>query len=109
MKDNVKGGALTEVSFFILLAVFRPRHGYGIMQFIDEKTEGRLSLGAGTLYGAITTMLGKGWIEPYGDVDDRKKEYIITKAGREVAEREIERLENLTKTAKEIMLNINGC
>ena len=42
MRDNVKGGALTEVTFYILLSVYSPRHGYMIMQFIEEQTEGRL-------------------------------------------------------------------
>ena len=55
MRDNDKGGALTEVTFFILLSLYTPRHGYAIMQFIQERTQGRLSLGAGTLYGALTT------------------------------------------------------
>lgn len=103
MKDNIKGGALTEVTFFILLSVYRPRHGYGIMQFIDEKTKGRLNLGAGTLYGAITTMLEKGWIGPYGEEDGRKKEYIITAKGREIADKELERISKLAETAKQIM------
>ena len=53
MRDNIKGGALTEVTFYILLSLFSPRHGYAIMQFIEDKTDGRLSLGAGTLYGAL--------------------------------------------------------
>lgn len=103
MKDNIKGGALTEVTFFILLALYTPRHGYAIMQFIEEKTSGRLSLGAGTLYGAITTMLGKGWIQPCSEGDDRRKEYIITETGREIAERELGRITALVDTAKQIM------
>ena len=48
MRDNAKGGALTEVTFFILLSLYTPKHGYAVMQFIEEKTDGRLSLGAGT-------------------------------------------------------------
>ena len=64
MKDNVKGGALTEVTFYILLSLYCPRHGYAVMQFIEEKTNGRLTLGAGTLYGALNTLLKKGWIAP---------------------------------------------
>ena len=56
MRDNIKGGALTEVTFYILLSLFTPRHGYAIMQFIEDKTGGRLSLGAGTLYGALKTL-----------------------------------------------------
>ena len=74
MRDNIKGGALTEVTFFILLSLYEPKHGYAIMQFIEEKTEGRLVLGAGTLYGALTSLTEKKWIEPYGTEQDRKKE-----------------------------------
>ena len=47
MRDNVKGGALTEVTFYILLSLYTPKHGYAVMQFIEEKTGGRLALGGG--------------------------------------------------------------
>ena len=60
MRDHVKGGALTEVTFFILLSLYTPKHGYAIMQFVEEETNGRLSLGAGTLYGALNTLQEKG-------------------------------------------------
>lgn len=103
MRDQVKGGALTEVTFYILLSVYTPRHGYAIMQFISEETGGRLRLGAGTLYGALNTLEGKGWIEPRGSADGRKKEYQITSLGREAAERELHRLRELVCTAEEIM------
>ena len=56
MRDNAKGGALTEVTFYILLSLYTPKHGYAVMQFIEEKTYGRLSLGAGTLYGALNSL-----------------------------------------------------
>ena len=103
MKDNVKGGALTEVTFFILLALFEPKHGYAIMQFIEEKTGGRLVLGAGSLYGAINTLTEKGWIKPYGDSGGRTKEYIITSAGKQIAQKELERLKELTEIAEKII------
>ena len=102
MKDNVKSGALTEVTFFILLSVFEPKHGYAIMQFIEEKTKGRLVLGAGSLYGAINTLTEKSWIEPYGE-GGRTKEYKITAEGRQIAEKELARLKELTATAAEII------
>lgn len=73
MRDNTKGGALTEVTFYILLSLYTPKHGYAVMQFIEEKTGGRLSLGAGTLYGALNSLQDKKWIEPCGDCDGRKK------------------------------------
>nr|WP_319489163.1 PadR family transcriptional regulator [uncultured Caproiciproducens sp.] len=99
MRDNINGGALTETTFFILLSVYKPSHGYGIMQFISSETGGRLVLGAGTLYGAIHTLLKKGWIIPCGDeTNDRKKEYIISDAGRQVAESELKRLNQVYQT-----------
>ena len=103
MRDNVKGGALTEVTFYILLSLFTPKHGYAVMQFIEEKTKGRLSLGAGTLYGALTSLEEKGWISRYGEADGRKKEYLITSLGKEVAEKELCRLNEITQTATEII------
>ena len=60
MRDNVKSGALTEVTFYILLSLYSPKHGYAVMQFIEEKTGGRLSLGAGTFIWCIKFNAGKG-------------------------------------------------
>ena len=90
MRDNAKSGALTEVTFYILLSLYTPKHGYAVMQFVEEKTGGRLSLGAGTLYGALNSLQDKKWIEPYGDSEGRKKEYHITAQGKEIAEKELE-------------------
>ena len=103
MRDNVKGGALTEVTFYILLSLFTPNHGYAIMQFIEEKTGGHLSLGAGTLYGALNTLEDKGWIARYGNNEGRRKEYLITALGKEIAEIELARLQELTQTATKII------
>ncbi len=103
MRDNTKGGALTEVTFFILLSLYTPKHGYAVMQFIEEKTSGRLSLGAGTLYGALNTLQDKGWIELCGSSEGRKKEYIITQQGREIAENELLRLNELVEVASVIV------
>lgn len=103
MRDNVKGGALTEVTFYILLSVYTPKHGYAIMQFIEETTHGRLSLGAGTLYGALNSLEDKGWISMHGEANGRKKEYLITALGKEIAERELARLNELTQVAAEIV------
>jgi len=104
MRDNVRGGALTETTFFVMLALYRPNHGYGIMRFIEEKTNGRLVLGAGTLYGAINNLVSKGWIAPCGEEPgSAKKLYTITETGRKVAERELERLMELCDIAQEII------
>ena len=103
MRDHVDGGALTVVTFFILLSLYTPRHGYAIMQFVEEETQGRLELGAGTLYGALNALLEKRWIEPHGDGNGRKKSYVITPQGKAVARAELLRLRALTCTAEKIM------
>ena len=103
MRDNAKSGALTEVTFFVLLSLYEPNHGYAIMQFIEEKTKGRLVLGAGSLYGAIDSLCKKGWIELYNDSDIRKKEYRITELGKEISMRELSRLKELSQIAESII------
>jgi DNA-binding PadR family transcriptional regulator len=97
-------GALTEAVFYILLSLTQPMHGYGIMQNVSELSRGRVVLGAGTLYGAINTQLEKGWITPYGGLSsDRRKEYIITPAGRRAAEAEVARLSELLENGRRIL------
>ena len=89
-------GALTEAVYYILLSLMQPLHGYGIMQTVEKRSGGRLKLAAGTLYGAISSMLEKGWIVAHGTAEDsRKKEYVITDAGEAVLRGEYRRLREL--------------
>ena len=92
---------LTEAVFYILLALRKPNHGYGIIQEVQELTNGRLTLGAGTLYGAIQTLQKKDWIQIYSvDTESRKKkEYIITDHGKEVFREEQRRLKELLQNS----------
>ena len=92
---------LTEAFFYILLALRLPNHGYGVIQEVEELTRGRVSLGAGTLYGALQTMQKRGWIRVVSQETEsrKKKEYIITEAGKEVFETERARLAELLGNA----------
>ena len=102
MGDNSEQSALTEVVYFILLSMLKPRHGYAVMQYIGKLTKGRVILGAGTLYGAINTLSEKQWIRAVGeDKDSRKKEYVITDLGRDVLNVEMTRLEDLLAIGKD--------
>lgn len=95
--------ALTEAIYYILLALQEPMHGYGIMQKTSLMSKGRLILSAGTLYGAISNLLEKGWILPCGessDTDGRRKMYQITDKGQEILLAELERLEELVENGK---------
>lgn len=110
MADNFERGALTEATYFILLSLTSPKHGYGIMQFIKEISNDRLNIGAGTLYGALNTLLEKQLIIPVSnDENSRKKEYILSEIGKQTLLFEIERLEELIYTGKKIIKEANIC
>lgn len=95
--------ALTEAFYYILLSLYQPLHGYGIMQKAREFSGGRVRLAAGTLYGALNALLEKGWIEALPvQAGSRKKEYRITAAGKAVVEAELARLEELVKNGRAV-------
>ena len=96
--------ALTEAVYYILLSLIEPRHGYGIMGNVETLSGGRVRLAAGTLYGAINALLGKGWIRSLpGEKDSRKKEYVITEAGFEMLRGEVLLLEELLNNGRNIL------
>ena len=96
--------ALTEAVFYILLSLTEPLHGYGIMQNVEQLSSGCVRLAAGTLYGAINTLLEKSWIAALpGEQDSRKKEYRITPAGKEALEAELSRLKELVKNGETVL------
>ena len=98
---GINTGALTEAVYYILLSLMTPLHGYGIMQNVERLSGGRLRLAAGTLYGAISTMLEKGWITALDNgADSRKKEYVITETGREILRAEYARLKELVDNGR---------
>lgn len=100
MRRKIKGySPLTEVTFYILISLFEPLHGYGIILKVDEMTEGRVKLAAGTLYGALTNLLNNGLIERSGvDPDNpRRIIYQITKLGELLIDHEIERLQGMVE------------
>ncbi|AIQ51773.1 PadR family transcriptional regulator [Paenibacillus sp. FSL R7-0331] len=104
MADNKDFGALTEGVYYILLSLLTPMHGYGIMQNVKLLSNERVELGAGTLYGALSTLAERGWIELLqGDQDSRKKEYRITADGRSAVRNEMARLDELLANGKKLI------
>lgn len=100
-----KQTAMTEAVYYILLSLQTPNHGYGIIQNIIQMTEGRLELGAGTLYGAINTLLDKGWIQLCSEDKHsrKKKQYLMTEVGRQALRQEIKRLEELLENGRKFV------
>lgn len=98
---------LTPAVFHILLALAdAERHGYGIMQEIAARTEGKLKMGPGTLYGSIKRMLADGLIEECGERpdpaldDERRRYYRLTSFGVCVVQAEAQRLAQLVRVAQ---------
>ncbi|MCI9057692.1 MAG: helix-turn-helix transcriptional regulator [Oscillospiraceae bacterium] len=87
---------MTEAMYYILLALLRPGHGYGMMQRIRELSGGRLVMGPGTLYGVLSRMNREGLIVLTGE-DGRRKNYAITEAGKNALLLEYRRLKQLVE------------
>ena len=84
--------ALTESTYYILLSLYHPQHGYGIMQQTEQLSGGRVRLAAGTLYGALNALCEKGWIAPLPMESERPKtESHLTAPGLAVLTRELAR------------------
>ncbi len=91
----------TRAEFHVLLALLDgPRHGYGLMQDVEELSAGRLRLGPGTLYTAIKRLRGAGLIAETGADAERRRCYKVTRKGRAVAEEEAGRLSDLVRLAR---------
>ena len=96
--------ALTESTYYILLSLYHPQHGYGIMQQTEELSGGRVHLAAGTLYGALTSLCEKGWIRPLPmENGSRKKEYQLPAEGLTVLKHELARLKQLVANGESIL------
>lgn len=94
---------LSPPVFHILLALAdADRHGYAIMQEVEERTAGAVRMGPGTLYGAIKRLRDDGLIEELEESGDseRRRMYHLTVLGREVARLEAERLKAMVLSAQ---------
>jgi DNA-binding PadR family transcriptional regulator len=98
---------LPPATFHILVALTdEDRHGYAIIQDVEQRTSGELRLSAGTLYRSIQRMLEQGLIaetrtRPAPELDDeRRRYYAITAFGTAVARAEMRRLTQLVKLAR---------
>lgn len=98
---------LTPVAFEILISLAdTERHGYAMLQEIEERTGGGMKLRPGTLYRAVDRLVRQGLIEdveqrPDPDYDDeRRRYYRLTRLGHRVATAEAERLQAAVLSAR---------
>jgi DNA-binding PadR family transcriptional regulator len=98
---------LTPAVFYVLLALAGgERHGYAIMQEVAESTEGRISMGPGTLYGTIKRLLEARLIEESDERpdprldDERRRYYRLTGVGEQVVKAEARRYAGIVKLVR---------
>ncbi|MBA7469064.1 hypothetical protein ES705_01911 [subsurface metagenome] len=96
---------LTETTFYILVSLLEPLHGYGIMQKVIKLSKDRIHLGPGTLYGALSNLVDTSLIIPREpkEPNSRRKIYIITELGKELIEFEVNRLEEMANNGKTLL------
>jgi DNA-binding PadR family transcriptional regulator len=114
MTSQVSLPPLTPAVFHILMALSSgERHGYGIMKQVEADSQGKVNMGAGTLYGSLKRMLDSGLVkesdkrvDPEMD-DERRIYYQITNTGKKALEAELERYKHIVSVAKERKLSPN--
>jgi len=94
---------LTETTYYILLSLLEPAHGYFIMQKIEELSEGQVRLAAGTLYGAIENLIKLEFIMPIPSEDKRRKVYQITEKGKEILKLDLERMQHMVSITQKAL------
>lgn len=93
---------VTEPVLLILLSLAgAPRHGYAILQDVQEMSQDRVTLSTGTLYGALRRLLDDGWIERFQEEDTSRgrQAYRLTPGGRRNLQQEVHRLKQLMRVA----------
>ena len=100
-----KSEPISESYYYILLCLSKgDNHGYGIMQMTERLSGGDVKIGSGTMYGATSNMMKKGWIDEIISTEpgvERRRLYRLTDAGRETLQNEIARLRRMLESAQE--------
>lgn len=91
-------GRFSEPALLVMISLADgPKHGYAMTQDI-ERVSGQ-KLGPGTLYGAITRLESRGWIEPL-PADDRRRPYRLTGAGQRVLRARLDSLRAMARVGQ---------
>lgn len=97
---------LTEQMFYILICLKDECCGVDIMKMVSQLTNGRVSIGPGTLYSLLDNFMKEGFILET-KIESRKKSYIITDIGKEMLEKEYNRLAILKNDYEIFMKGVN--
>lgn len=93
---------LSESTFYIMLSLVEPMHGYGVMQNVENISGGQVKIGPGTLYGAFTSLENEKLIVKVTEID-RRKLYQLTKKGETVLRKQMERYEVMLNNGRQFI------
>lgn len=94
---------LTDSMYYILLSLLQERHGYAIMKFIEDITDGNVVMGPGTLYTLLKKLSKANWIELTSLDSDRTKVYQITEEGRQALINEFKRRRHMVQEGWKVL------
>ena len=97
---------LTETTYYILLSLLEPAHGYIMMQKVEQLSNQKVKIAAGTMYGAIENLLKQQLIKAVKSTDKRRKTYLITEKGIEVLRQDCARMKHITDITEKLLSNI---
>ena len=93
--DTSKYLPLTEATYYIMLTLIEPLHGYAVMQRVEQISQGTVKVGPGTLYGVFDTIEKAGLIVMAKE-ESRRKSHTLTPKGKTVLASQVKRLEIMT-------------
>lgn len=95
---------MTETTYYILLSLLAPLHGYGIMQRVQELSGGTVEIAPGTMYGALENLKKQQLIDLVDeDAEKRRKVYALSDLGRQALELEYQRLQHLVNVSSPLL------
>ena len=115
MSERVRRAPLPPTAYHILLCLIEgPLHGYAMKSVVEERTDGVVRLGAGTLYHAIKSLRDKGYVveteapKEHESPNPRLRFYAITAEGKEILAMETERLAADVALARKKLATLKG-
>lgn len=94
---------LTDSTYYILLTMVEPIHGYAIMQQVQEISDGDVVIGPASLYTILKKLQTADLIELLEDEEERRKNYRLTDKGKSILKKDINRRIAMVEHGKKVL------
>jgi DNA-binding PadR family transcriptional regulator len=99
---------MTETTYYILLSLLEPLHGYGIMQRVQELSSGTVEIAPGTMYGALENLKKQQLIDLVDEGEEkRRKVYALSELGRQVLSMEFSRMQHIINVSSPLLEKVS--